>query len=227
MRGLGSLRPMFTSFFRGPLCDRCSHRFSGVRPLRDRCSHHSGTVARRVRRPCVLETRRCRSCCASEHPAGPPWSSSHLFGRLGVRVIVIFGPRVDFSADRAFSRRNASMKPWNRKSPRPFRGQSPKLDRFGPPDHGAEESSDLTASGTPASADDISPLPIDFARLREAERRLDADLVEIEALIWSRLQETLRTEHRGGQPRDPRHAHQGANPGLRGQARDGNRPRRG
>ena len=119
------------------------------------------------------------------------------------------------------------MKPWNRKSPRPSRGQSPKLDRFDTPEHGAEESRDLTASGTPASADDISPLPIDFARLREAERRLEADLVEVEALIWSRLQETLRTEGRGGQPHDPRHAHKGANPGLRSQARYGNRPRRG
>ena len=119
------------------------------------------------------------------------------------------------------------MKPWNRKSPHPSRGQSPKLDRCSTPEHGAEESRDLTASGTPASADDISPLPIDFARLREAERRLDADLVEVEALIWSRLQETLRTEGRGGQPHDPRHAHKGANPGLRSQARYGNRPRRG
>ena len=118
------------------------------------------------------------------------------------------------------------MKPRSRKSPRPSRGQNPKLDRFGPPDHGAEESRDLTASGTPASADDISPLPIDFTRLREAERRLDAGLVEIEALIWSRLQEALRTEHRGGQPHDPRHARKGANPGHRSKARDGNRPRR-
>lgn len=119
------------------------------------------------------------------------------------------------------------MKSWNRKSPRPSRGQSPKLDRFGAPEHGAGESRDLTASAAPASADDIPPLTIDFARLREAERRLEAGLVEIEALIWSRLQETLRTEDRGGQPHDPRRAHKGANPELRSQARYGNRPRRG
>ena len=84
------------------------------------------------------------------------------------------------------------MKARNRKSARPSREQGPQCDSYGIPEHAAEPPRELEAADARASPDDISALPFDFSRLREAERRLDGDLAEIEEQIWSRLQEALK-----------------------------------
>jgi len=88
-------------------------------------------------------------------------------------------------------------------SPRPSRGQRPKRDSVRRPER---------------TGDDPPPLPIDLVRILETNRRLEEeeDLSEIEAWIWSCIQEKLRSagvrskHRRGGARRQQAHAREAA-----------------